>query len=80
MSELHSVPPTGFRRIHEVIDPWVDSQPQGTALVDKRFRLGYAELATAVRRAALQLRELGVRPGDRVMLVAENCAALAVLV
>lgn len=80
MSELHSVPPTGFRRIHEVIDPWVDSQPQGTALVDKRFRLGYAELATAVRGAALQLRELGVRPGDRVMLVAENCAALAVLV
>ncbi len=80
MSEQHCATAIGFRRIHEVIGPWVDSQPQALALMDTRFRLTYAELAAAIGAAARQLRELGVLPGDRVMLVAENCAALAVLV
>ncbi|KWR76660.1 class I adenylate-forming enzyme family protein [Cupriavidus sp. IDO] len=80
MSDQYSIRAVASRRIHEVIEPWVASQPQALALVDRRCRLTYGELATATREAAVQLRELGVRPGDRLMLVAENCAALAVLV
>lgn len=80
MREHHGAPGAAFRRIHEVIDPWVEHQPQALALVDKRVRLTYAELAAAVHAAATHLRELGVQPGDRVMMVAENCVALAVLV
>ncbi len=80
MNEKHETLNFAFRRIHEVIDPWVEGNPTAIALRDKRYRLTYGELATATRDAANQLRQLGVRPGDRVMLVAENCAALAVLV
>ncbi len=69
-----------FRRIHEVIGPWVKSQPDAPAIVDARVRLTYAELASAVEATTAQLGELGVRAGDRILLVAENCAALAVLV
>lgn len=40
----------------------------------------YAQLDMATHAAAVQLRQLGIEPGDRVLLVAENCAAPAVLV
>lgn len=69
-----------LRRVHEVISPWVSSHPGAVAVEDARHRLTYQDLDEAVHAAAEQLRELGVRPGDRVLLVAENCAALAVLV
>lgn len=73
-AELHG------RRIHEVIAPWVGSIPNALALSDRDHALTYAQLDMATRAAAVQLRQLGVEPGDRVLLVAENCAALAVLV
>nr|MBF0685819.1 acyl--CoA ligase [Pseudomonas sp.] len=69
-----------FRRIHEVIHPWAESQPQALALQDAGSRLTYGELEVSVLAAAEQLRALGVRAGDRVLMVAENCAALALTV
>ena len=80
MSEIVTRSTPLFRRIHEVIDPWVRAQPDAPAIVDARVRLTYAELASAVEATSAQLGELGVRAGDRILLVAENCAALAVLV
>lgn len=71
---------TPFRRIHHVIAPWVACQPGAPALQDRRGRLTYGELACAVEAAAQALRQLGVRPGDRILLVAENCVAVGVLV
>ncbi|CAG9171695.1 class I adenylate-forming enzyme family protein [Cupriavidus pampae] len=68
------------RRIHEVILPWVKRNPAAPALEDRRGRLSYGELALAVAQGASQLRALGVRGGDRVLLVAENCVAVGVLV
>ncbi|WP_354684673.1 AMP-binding protein [Cupriavidus necator] len=75
-----ATPPWRYRRIHQVIAPWVDRIPDAPALRDRAHILTYAELDVAVRAAATQLRQLGVEPGDRLLLVAENCAALAVLV
>lgn len=49
------------------------------ALVDGEVRWSYAELGREVRAAAEWLDTLGIRPGDRLMVVGENCRALVVL-
>ncbi len=54
-------------------------QPQQEAIVDGEVRWSYAELAEQVRAAVTWLASLGVRPGDRLMTVSENCRALVVL-
>ncbi|WP_111411921.1 class I adenylate-forming enzyme family protein [Billgrantia lactosivorans] len=49
------------------------------ALVDGEVRWRYAELGREVRAAAAWLDALGIRRGDRLMTVGENCRALVVL-
>jgi acyl-CoA synthetase (AMP-forming)/AMP-acid ligase II len=49
------------------------------ALVEDARRLDYRELARAVDDAADALARLGVGPGDRALIVNENCAAALVL-
>lgn len=56
-----------------------ERQPQQAALVDGEVRWTYAELAGEVKAAVEWLSTLGVRPGDRLMAVSENCRALVVL-
>jgi long-chain acyl-CoA synthetase len=48
--------------------------PDAPALVDAGRTLTCRDLAALVDRRAGQLRAHGVRPGDRVLLVSENCA------
>ncbi len=50
------------------------------ALVEDGGSWTYGALRREVQRQASMLRELGVRPGDRVMLVSENCVAQVVLI
>lgn len=50
------------------------------ALVEDGRTWTYGELRREVERRASGLRELGVRPGDRVMLVSENCVAQVALI
>ena len=54
--------------------------PHAPALVDAGRTLTYADLAALVDRRAAQLRALGVRPGDRVLLASENCADQVALI
>jgi acyl-CoA synthetase (AMP-forming)/AMP-acid ligase II len=54
--------------------------PDAPALVDAGRTLTYADLAALVDRRAGQLRALGVRPGDRVLLASENCADQVALI
>ncbi|MFM0008059.1 MULTISPECIES: class I adenylate-forming enzyme family protein [Paraburkholderia] len=68
-----------LRRIHNVIDPWVSASPDAPALLDRTASLTYRQLHEAVEGAAQRLGELGVRPGDRVLVVCENCVAVGVL-
>jgi fatty-acyl-CoA synthase len=46
------------------------------AVVDGERRFTYAELRERVHRQATALRQLGVRPGDRVAVLAPNVSAL----
>jgi long-chain acyl-CoA synthetase len=67
-------------RICDVIGPWVNQAPDYPALVEASGTWSYRQLASAISEAKTWLRELGVRPGDRVMLVCENCrASVAIL-
>ncbi|SDO69884.1 class I adenylate-forming enzyme family protein [Afipia sp. GAS231] len=66
-------------RIHEVMDPYVAATPDRTALIDDNATLTYHELDRAVSGTVDALRALGIRAGDRIMLVSENSIPLACL-
>lgn len=67
-------------RLHRIIEPWVAATPDAVALEDASRRLSYTDLLHAIVNTAARLREAGVRGGDRILVVGENCAAVAVLV
>jgi long-chain acyl-CoA synthetase len=62
-------------RISDVIGPWSVRSPERPALVETSGTWSYRQLAVAVSDAQRWLRESGVRAGDRVMIVCENCRA-----
>ncbi len=76
VSDVIMILPT---RISDVVKPWAERSPDRPALVEAAGTWTYRQLATAVFRAQAWLRESGVRPGDRVMIVGENCRAFAAL-
>jgi len=66
-------------RIHQVFDHFVTPTPDAIAVIGDDEKLTYRQFDRAVAATAEALRELGVRAGDRVMIVSENCIALACL-
>jgi long-chain acyl-CoA synthetase len=66
-----------MRRVHETFVSHCASCPDQAALVDDSRTLTYGELGDAVRALEHCLRDAGVRAGDRVLFVAENCVAAA---
>jgi acyl-CoA synthetase (AMP-forming)/AMP-acid ligase II len=68
--------PTSMR-ISDVVKPWVDRLPDHTAVVDPNGSWTYRELAGIISQTADWLRGSGVRAGDRVMIVGENCREFA---
>jgi long-chain acyl-CoA synthetase len=72
---LASLPP----RIHQVMDQFAESMPHQPALVEDAATWSYRELHQAVGQIAAALQSLGIRSGDRMMIVSENCIALAAL-
>lgn len=68
-----------FRRISDILRHGAARSPHAPALVEDGRTWSYAELAAAAGAGAALLRALGVRPGDRVMLVAENGVAQVAL-
>ena len=67
-------------RIHQLMAPWVAELPDAPAVRDAHAALSYRALRDASVAAQVQLEALGVRPGDRVLVVGENCVTLCVLV
>lgn len=68
------------RRIHELVARHAAKRPDALALVDHDGRrLTWREYAQAVDKAVAVLREAGVRGGDRVVIVLENCVAVAAM-
>ncbi|PWC39192.1 long-chain fatty acid--CoA ligase [Azospirillum sp. TSO35-2] len=67
-------------RISHAALAWAERTPDAPALFDGRERWSYRRLAAAVGRAAGHLDRLGVRGGDRVMIVCENGLAAVTLI
>jgi long-chain acyl-CoA synthetase len=62
-------------RISDVIHPWVERSPDRPALIETAGTWTYGQVASAVAEAKSWLVDSGVRPGDRLMLVCDNCRA-----
>ncbi|MFC0253404.1 class I adenylate-forming enzyme family protein [Massilia consociata] len=66
-------------RISAIVSDRAASTPHAPALAEAGRTWSYAALQQEVESCAERLRGLGVRPGDRVMLVSENCVAQVAL-
>jgi long-chain acyl-CoA synthetase len=66
-------------RIGDIIKPWADSAPDHPALAEASGTWTYRQLSLAVAETQAWLLDSGVRPGDRVMVVCENCRAFVAI-
>jgi long-chain acyl-CoA synthetase len=66
-------------RIHEVTAGQTAKAPDRIALVENGASWSYRDLEQRVSQIAAVLSSLGIRPGDRIIIVSENCIALAAL-
>jgi acyl-CoA synthetase (AMP-forming)/AMP-acid ligase II len=66
-------------RTCDVITSWSEGSPDHPALVETSGTWTYRQLAFVVSDTQRWLVELGVRPGDRVMIVCENCRAFVAI-
>ena len=65
-------------RLHELFDGWLQRAPERTLLHLRGAdgapcEMSFAQVAAQVEALEAELRADGVRPGDRVLAVAENC-------
>jgi long-chain acyl-CoA synthetase len=65
------------KRVYDVVAPWAERSPNQLALVEASGAWTYRELASVVAETQAWLVKCGVRPSDRVLIVCENCRALA---
>ncbi len=66
-------------RVHEVYARFAREIPEHPAFVEAGRTWSYRQFSDAVEAAARDLRELQVRPGDRVMVASENSVALGAI-
>ncbi len=66
-------------RLGAIVRRWSHDTPHAPALHDGSRHWTYAQLAAAIDETAATLRALDLRPGDRLMVVGENCAAQVAL-
>jgi acyl-CoA synthetase (AMP-forming)/AMP-acid ligase II len=66
-------------RICDVVKPWAAQLPDHPAVVDGDIVWTYSQLESIVLKTRSWLSSLGVRPGDRVMIVGENSRAFVAL-
>src|SRR5436305_10546200 len=67
------------QRISDVVKPWAERSPDHPALVETAGTWTYRQLASVIADTQVWLQGLGVRPGDRVMLVCDNCRAFVAI-
>lgn len=66
-------------RISDVVKVWAERSPERPALIESSGSWTYRQLASAIADTEIWLRVLGIRPGDRVMIVGENCRAFVTI-
>jgi malonyl-CoA/methylmalonyl-CoA synthetase len=68
---------TAAQRLHDAFDGWLQRDPERAFLFlpddAPQGEMSFAELGTWVQALQDELLEAHVRPGDRVLVVAENC-------
>src|ERR1700733_15268934 len=69
----------GPQHISDIVTPWAKRLPDHPALIESSGNWTYGQLAAAVSETQAWIRQLGVRPGDRVMIVGENCRAFVAI-
>jgi acyl-CoA synthetase (AMP-forming)/AMP-acid ligase II len=62
-------------RICDVITRWAELSPNRQALVESSGTWTYRELSSVMSETQRWLIDFGIRPGDRVLIVCENCLA-----
>lgn len=60
-------------RIHHVFEQRLAAAPDQTFLLTPNATLTFADLSSQITLLVQELRTSGVQPGDRVLIVAENC-------
>ena len=68
------------RRIHDLLDRSLAADPQQAFILLPDRTLTFADVDALAQQAEAELRQLDVRAGDRVMVVAENCPEHAALI
>jgi long-chain acyl-CoA synthetase len=68
-----------IRKICDIVTVWAERSPNHPALVEASGVWTYSQLQDVVAGTREWLIESGVRPGDRVMIVCENCRSFAAL-
>ncbi|MBN9596344.1 MAG: AMP-binding protein [Afipia sp.] len=66
-------------RLHDTMVRGVAETPDHPALIEDDRTWSYRQLADNVAQVAVSLLALGIRPGDRMMVVSENSIGLAAL-
>jgi acyl-CoA synthetase (AMP-forming)/AMP-acid ligase II len=66
-------------RVHDVYAKFAKDMPDHPAFVKAGRAWSYRQFSDAVEAVARDLRELQVRPGDRVMVASENSVALGAI-
>src|SRR5207253_9343620 len=82
MSENRGVPDvlkTLPARISDVVEPWAEGSPDHPAVVEDAGTWTYRQLASVIADTQVWLQSLGVRPGDRAMIVCDNCRAFVAI-
>ncbi|WP_156435023.1 class I adenylate-forming enzyme family protein [Bradyrhizobium lablabi] len=66
-------------RVHDVYAKFAQETPDHPAFVEAGRSWSYRQFSDAVEAASRDLRELQIRPGDRVMVASENSVALGAI-
>jgi acyl-CoA synthetase (AMP-forming)/AMP-acid ligase II len=66
-------------RISDVVKVWAELSPDHPALIEASGSWTYGQLSSALCATQSWLRASGIRPGDRVMIVGENCREFVTL-
>ena len=77
--KLEGYPATAPAHICDVVEHWAERSPDHPALIEAAGSWTYRQLADVVSDTKKWLGRLGVRPGDRVMIVGENCRAFVAI-
>jgi long-chain acyl-CoA synthetase len=72
---LQSIP----ARLHQVLDRAALETPDHPAFIEDDLTWSYRQLSEFLPQVAASLESLGVRPGDRMMIISENSIAMAAL-